>query len=150
MARGIAVLRPKGRSERVHLRQRKAVRLDVQLAADGEKGFLPEEVLAEVELPVRHAGNRAVVNEVECADAEHFTGTFSIARGDDRRVYPEEPVLVEVTMNCHAQRVAYARDGAERVRTWSQMGDLAQVFERAFFRLNRVGLGIFDPANHFH
>ena len=42
---GVRVLRPEGRPERVDARQRQAVRLDVELARDGQVGRLAEEVL---------------------------------------------------------------------------------------------------------
>jgi hypothetical protein len=48
--RGVAVLGAEGRPERVHLAERQAVRLDVELPRDGEVGLLAEEVLAEVDL----------------------------------------------------------------------------------------------------
>ena len=43
--------------------------------------------------------------------------------------------------------VPHARDGAERVRARAQVRDLAQVLERVLLRLNRVGVGIVDPAD---
>ena len=46
VAAGVAVLGAERRAEGVDLRQRQAVGLDVQLAADGEERFLAEEVLA--------------------------------------------------------------------------------------------------------
>ena len=82
---------------------------------------------------VRPSGVRGIaaqVGEVERADAEHLAGAFGIAGGDDRRVHPEEAVLVEVAMDRHAEAVAHAGDGAERVGARPQVRDLAQVLER--------------------
>ena len=45
VAAGVAVLGAEGRAEGVDLRQRQAVGLDVELAADGQERLLAEEVL---------------------------------------------------------------------------------------------------------
>ena len=144
---GVAVLGAERRPERVDLRQRQAVGLDVQLAADGQKRFLAEEVLGEVGAPVGRARDRREVGEVERADAEHLAGAFGVAGGDDRRVHPEEPVLVEVAMDRHAEAVPDARHGAERVGPRPQVRDLAQVLERGLLRLDRIRLRVVDPAD---
>src|SRR6185436_10754480 len=52
VAAGVAVLGTERRPERVDLRQRQTIGLDVELAADREKRFLPEEVLREVRAPL--------------------------------------------------------------------------------------------------
>ena len=86
------VLGAKGRPEGVHLRQREAVGLDVELPRHREEGLAPEEVLAEVDLAVRAARQ---VGEVEGRDAEQLPRALGVGRGDDRGVDPEEIALVE-------------------------------------------------------
>ena len=92
-------------------------------------------------------GIAAEVREVERADAEHLAGALGVAGRDDRRVDPEEAVLVEVAMDRHAEAVAHARDRAERVRPRPQVRDFAEVLERVLLRLNRIRLGVVDPAD---
>ena len=68
-------------------------------------------------------------------------------RRDDRRVDPEEAVLVEEAVDRLRERVAHAGDRAEDVRARPQVRDLAQVLQRVALRLHRVGVGIVDPAD---
>ena len=147
MPAGVAVLGAERRPERVDLRQRAAVRLDVQLTADREERLAAEEVLREVGAAFGRARNRVAVGEVERADAEHLAGAFRIARRDDRRVHPEEAALVEVAVHRHAERMPHARDRAEGVGARPQVRDLAQVLERGLLRLNRIRLRVVHPAD---
>src|SRR5258706_2108838 len=135
MPAGVAVFGAERRAESVDLRQRAAVRLDVQLAADRQKGFPAEKILREVEAAVRRAGSVRQVDEIERADAEHLAGTLGVARRDDRRMHPEEPALVIVAMDGHAERVPHARDRAYRVRARTEMRHFAQILERGLLRL---------------
>ena len=99
---------------------------------------------------VRPSGVRGIaaqVGQVERADAEHLARAFGVAGGDDRRVHPEEAVLVEVAVDRHAQAVAHARHRAERVGARPQVRHLAQVLERCALRLNGIGLGVVHPAD---
>ena len=145
MPAGVRVLGPEGGPERVDARERQAVRLDVELARDGQEGGLAEEVLREVDGSVGRPGE---VGEVEGRDAEQLAGALGIAGGQDRRVHPVEAVLVEVPVHRHGQRMADPGDRAERVRPDPQVGDLAKVFEGVPLGRDRVGVGVVDPADH--
>ncbi len=52
-------------------------------------------------------------------------------------------------MNRLGDGVAHARHGGDDVGARTQMRDLAQKFQRVRFGLNRVGVGILDPADDF-
>ena len=88
----VGVLGAKRGPERVDLRQREAIGLDVELPRHGEKRLAPEEVLREVDLALRGAWQ---VRKIERRDAEERARAFRIGGGDDRRVDPQEPLLVE-------------------------------------------------------
>ena len=47
-----------------------------------------------------------------------------------------------------ASVVPHPRRGADHVGARAQMRDLAQEFERVRLRLDRIGVGIVDPADH--
>src|SRR5262249_10762182 len=148
MPRRVAILGAECWAERVDLRQRQTVRLDVELSTYGQKRFLAKKVLREVGLAIRGVWNRAAVEQVECADSKHLAGALGIARGDDRRVYPEKAPLMKVAVHGHAQRVPHTGNCAKRIRPWAQMRDLAQVFERGLFGLNRIAIRVVDPSDY--
>ena len=89
------------------------------------------------------------VGDVQRRHAEHLPGAFGVGGGDDRRVDPEEAVLVEVAVDRLGEAVADARDRAEQVGARAQVRDLAQEFQRVRLGLDRVGFRIVDPADHF-
>jgi hypothetical protein len=144
--RRVRVLGAERRAKCIHLAQREAVAFDVQLAGHGQVGFLAEEILVPVDGALVVARQ---VDHVERRHTEHLAGALGIARGDDRRVDPEEAALVEVAVDRLGDAVAHARDSTERVRARAQVRDLAQVLHRVRFRLDRVGLRIVDPADDF-
>ena len=141
---GVRILGAKRRPERVDLRQREAVALDVQLARYRQVRLLAEEVLFEVD---RRCPRARRIQRIERADAKQLAGAFAIARRDDRRVDPDEAVAVKVTVHRLGDRVAQARDGAERVRARSQMRDGAQVLEGVALLCDRIRLRIVDRAD---
>ena len=114
VARRVGVLGAERRAEGVDLAQRQAVDLDLELAGDGEVASLAEEVLGEVDLAVlgRAAGWRrsSVVTRNICA------GALASLRGDDRRVDPEEAMLLEELVD-RLRRGSCAR-GRRRRRCW--------------------------------
>ena len=140
---GVRIFRAERRPERVHLRQRETVAFDVQLTRHGEIRLLAEEVLLEVDAV---AGPRRV-QRVERADAKQLAGAFAVARGDDRRVDPDEAVAVEVAVHRLRDRVAHTGDGAKRIRARAQVRDRAQIFERVTLLRDRIRFGIVDRAD---
>ena len=68
--------------------------------------------------------------------------------GDDGRVDPEEAVLVEKAVDRLGDGVAHARDRADDVGARPQMRHFAQVFHAVRLGLDRIGVRIFDPADH--
>ena len=140
----VRVLGAKRRPERVDLRQREAIRLDVQLPGHGQERFAAEEILREVDRTVRVARQ---VREVERRHAKQLAGALGVRRRDDRRADPEEAVVVEEAVNRMRDRIAHARHRADHVGARTQVRDVAQEFERVRLRLDRVRIGILDPAD---
>jgi hypothetical protein len=130
VAAGVRVLRAEGRPEGVDPREREAVCLDVELPRDGEEGLAAEEVLAVVDAP--RLGARQV-GEIERGDAEQRAGALGVGRGDDRRVDPEEALLVEEAVDRLGDRVAHARHRADHVGARPQVRHLAQELELCGF-----------------
>src|SRR5213079_3284266 len=95
--RGVRVLRPERRPERVDLAERAGERLDLELPADGQEGWLVEEVLGVVHnsplAPLgRGVGGEGGLLRVDGGDAEERAGPLAVAGGDDGRVDVEEAV----------------------------------------------------------
>jgi hypothetical protein len=78
-----------------------------------------------------------------------LAGAFAVASGDDRRVDVEEAALVVEAVDRHAQGVADAGDGAEGVGADAEVGELAEELERVGLGLDRIVIGIVDPADDF-
>ena len=55
---------------------------------------------------------------------------------------------MEEAMNRLGDGVAHARHGSNDVGARAQMRDLAQKLQRVRLGLNRVGVGVFDPADY--
>src|SRR5690606_405135 len=144
VAGGVRVLGAEGRAEGVDLAQRQRVALDVELAGHGEEGLAPEEVVAEIRAAVV---TERQVAQVEGRDPEHLTRALGVGGGDERGRDPEIALLVEVAVHGLGQAVADPGDGAEQVGARAQVGDLAQELERVRLGLDRVGLGVLDPAD---
>ncbi len=145
VAAGVGVLGAERRPEGVDLGEREAVGLDVELPRHCQERLAAEEVLAEIDLARRRARQ---VGEIERRDAEQRAGAFRVGRGDDRRVDPEEAVLVEEAMDRLRQRVPHPRRRADHVGARPQMRHLAQKLHRVRLRLDRIGIRVVDPADH--
>src|SRR4030095_6713591 len=144
MAARVRVLRAEGGSERIDVRERETIRLDVELSRHREKCFPPEEILPEIDLPFVITGQ---VHQVEYGYPEQGSGPFRIRGGNDRRIDPEEPAFAEEPVDGLRERMAHARRGADHIGARSKVGDLAQKFQGVMLGLNRIGIRIVDPAN---
>ena len=145
VAAGVAVLGPEGGPEGVDLAHRQAVGLDVQLPADGQEGLLAEEVLREVDLARRRRGGRLARSSV-------LTRNISPAPSQSLAVMigvwiQKNPFSWKKRWIAMAQAVPHAGDGAEGVGARPQVGHLAQVLQGVPLLLDRVGLGVVDPAH---
>ncbi len=145
VAAGVRVLGAERRPEGVDLGEREAVGLDIELSGHGEERFAAEEVLAEIDLACRRARQ---VGEVERRHPEQRAGAFGVGGGDDRRVDPEEAVLVEEAVDRLRQRVPHPRRCADHVGARPQMRHLAQELHRVRLRLDRIGVRVVHPADH--
>src|SRR5262252_9435745 len=92
MAAGVGVLRPECRPERVDLGERKAVGLYVELPRHGQEGLAAEEILGVIHPALWRARQ---ISEVERRYPEQRSRPLGVGRGDDRRIDPEEAVLIE-------------------------------------------------------
>ena len=144
MPAGVRILGAERRAEGVDLGQRQAVGLDVELTGHRQESLAAEEILREVDLAIRRAGK---IHQVQRRDAKQLARAFRIRRGDDRRVDPEEAVVMEEAMDRLRDGVANARHRADDVGARPQMRDFAQEFERVRLWLDRIGVGILDPAD---
>ena len=147
MPAGVGVLGAESGAEGVNLGQRQAVAFDVQLSGDGQEGLAPEEILREVDLAL---GGARQAHQVQRRNAKQLARTFRVRGGDDGRVHPDEAVLVEKAMDGLGDGVAHARHGGDDVGARAQMRDLAQELQRVRLGLDRVGVGVFDPADDPH
>ncbi len=134
------------RSEGIDLGEREAIGLDVQLARDGQERLAPEEVLREVDLTLLHWE----ISHIERGYAEQRSRSFRIRAGDDRRIHPQEAVLAEEAVDRLRHRVPHARRGGDDVRARAQVRHLAQELERVGLGLDRIVVGVFDPADDAH
>ena len=146
MAAGVGVLGAERRPERVDLGEREAVGLDVELPRHGQERLAAEEILARNRPCPRGVRGRLARSSVDTRNS--CARAFGVGRGDDRRVDPEEAVLVEEAMDRLRQRVAHARRRADHVGARPQMRDLAQELHRVRLRLDRIGVRVVDPADH--
>ena len=74
----IGIFRPEGGSKGINVGHGQGEYLRLQLAADGEKGRLSEEIFLVVYGAVFHGQ----VIQVQGGDTEHFAGPFRVAGGD--------------------------------------------------------------------
>ena len=147
VAAGVAVLRAERRPECVDLRERETVGLDVELTADGQERFLPEEVFREISAPFLRLRDHGEVRKIQRADAEHLARAFGVACRHDRCVHPEEAVLVKVAMDRHAEAVTHTRHRTERVRPRPEVRYFTEILERRLLLLDWVRFRVVNPAD---
>ena len=144
VAAGVGVLGAEGRPERVDLGEREAVRLDIELPRHRQERLAAEEILREVHRALRRARQ---VGEIQRRYPEQRPRPFRVGRGDDRRIDPEEAVLVEEAVDRLRQRVTHPRRRRNHVRARPQMRHLAQELERVRLRLDRIRIRLLHPAD---
>ena len=141
----VRVLRAERRPERVDLGEREAVRLHVELPRHRQERLAAEEILREIHLALRRARQ---VGEIQRRHPEQRPRPLRIGRGDDRRIDPEEAVLVEEPVDRLRQRVSHSRRRRNHVGPRAQMRHLAQELHRVRLRLDRIGVRVVHPADH--
>ena len=139
VALGIGVLGAESGAEGIYLADGGGAELALELAADGERGGLAEEVAAVVDGAVVGAGH---VGEGQGGHLEHGSGSLAVARGDERGVEVVEALVLEEAVHGVGQGAADAQDGAEGIGARAQVGYLAQELERVAFLLQGILVGI--------
>src|SRR5579875_2979263 len=142
MARRVRVFGAEGRAEGIDFAQRTSENLGFELAANRQVGHAPKKVFRIVNFSLMIARWLA---QVEGGDAEHLSGAFAIAGGDDRRMDVEKPLFLKEIVNRAADAVTDARDGAEGIAARPQMGLLTQKLQGVPFLLQGI-LGGISPA----
>ena len=143
VALGVGVLGPEGGAEGIHIAEGHGEVLGVQLAGHGQAGFLTEEVLGVIHLPVLGLGD---VVQVEGGHLEHLAGTLAVAAGDDGGLYIHKTPALEKLMHRVGRRGADAERGGEQVGAGPQVLDGPQEFHAvALFLQGIVRRG---PALH--
>ncbi len=142
---GVGVFGAEGRPEGVDLGEGAGIGFGVQLAGYGQEGLFAEEIFVVVHLAC--VGTRQVF-QIQGGDAEHLAGTFGVGGGDERRGNPDEALLVEEAVDGLCQAVAHPGHSANDVGARTQVGLLAQVLDAVALGGHRVGVRVFDPADH--
>mmetsp|Transcript_20956 Transcript_20956/g.65822 ORF Transcript_20956/g.65822 Transcript_20956/m.65822 type:complete len:409 (+) Transcript_20956:279-1505(+) len=112
VSRGVRVLGAEGRPEGVAVRERDGVRLDVELARDGEARLFPEEVLRVVDRAgrgERHVRRLALVGE-QRGHRELLAGALAVGCRDEGRVDVEEALRVEELVRGESEGVSDPHD----------------------------------------
>ena len=115
VARGVALLGAEGGAEGVHVAERHAEGLHVELAAHGQAGLLAEEILRVIGLAVRGEGHLV---QRQGGHLKHLARALAVAGGDDGGM--------------HVHKAALGKEGVQKLRR--QRPD-------AEHRVKRVGAG---------
>ena len=125
MARRIRVLRTECRSKRINLSQSRSRQLALQLSGNRQAGLLAKEVII---IDDRTILVFLQVVEVHRRYLEHLSGTLAIRCRNDRRMEIEESTIMEELMDCVSHIMTDTEYRAKRIRTRTQVSDLAQEF----------------------
>ena len=142
----IGVFGAERRTKRIDARQRRRIRLDVELTRNGQMRGFAKEILRIVDFALVVARN---IGKIERRNFEHIARALAVTARDEWRMNPIKLAFVEELMNGHRKRVANASNGAKHIGSRAQMGDFAQKFGRMGLGLNRIRIGIFDPTDDF-
>ena len=88
------------------------------------------------------------IRKIERGHAEQLARALGVGGSDDGRVDPDEAMLVEKAVDRLGDAVAHARGRADDVGARPQVRHFAQVFHGVRLGLDRIGVGIFHPAQH--
>ncbi len=139
MSGGVGVLGAECGAEGVDGSESCGTELAFKLTAYGEGGGFAEEVGREVNLSVLGLGE---VVEVERSHLEHGSGAFAVRGRDEGSVEVEESALLEEAVDCEGQGASHAEHRTESVGAGTQVGFLAEEFQRVAFFLQGIGEGI--------
>ena len=135
MACGVGILRAEGRSECINIAECLGIGLTVELTAYCQAGLFFEEILAVIHFSLR--GSRKFFH-IQSGDAEHFTGTFTVAACDQWGVHIDKTPLLEELMNGIRDHGAHTEHCLEGIGSRTQMGNGAQVFHGVALFLQRI------------
>ncbi len=150
VALGVGILGAEGGAEGVHITEGHGEVLGIQLTGHGQAGFLAEEVLGVVHLPVLGLGD---VVQVQGGHLEHLAGALAVAAGDDGGLHIHEAPALEELMHRVGRHGANAERGGEQVGTGPQVLDGPQELHAVALLLQGVirrGLALDLDAVGFH
>ena len=131
----IGFFRPESRTKGVNVAKGHGHAFGLQLARYGQAGHFPKEVLAIVYLPI--LGARSGIR-IKGGYMEHFSGSFTVAAGNQRCVGIDKAPLVEKAMDGKRRHRTDAEYRVEGIGSGTQMGNSPQIFQGMAFFLQRV------------
>ena len=139
MARSVGVFGAECGAEGIDAAEGRCSELAFELAGDGERRHLAEEILRIVDRTVFELGK---VVERQGRYLELRSGAFTVGGRDQRGVEIVEAAVVEEFMHGESEGVAYAEHSPEGVGARAEVGLFAQELEGVPFLLQRVGGGV--------
>ena len=137
----VGVLRAEGRAEGVHALVGQRIGFRLQLTRHGQRRRLAKEVV------LRLVGFAHLL----VGHGERVARAFRVVRGDQRRVHIHIAAALEVVMHRLRRNGADAEHGLKQTRARTQIGDVAQKFQRVALRLKRIVLrAVTQKQNIFH
>ena len=132
---GIGILCAESWSESVYLAKSRSRKFTLQLAAHGEVGRFPKEILFEIDGTILIAGR---IVKWQGGNPEHLSRTFGITTGDNGRMDIDKPLLIKELMNSKSQCVSHPEHGPKGIGPETQVRDLPQKLQRVLFRLQGI------------
>ena len=118
MAGSVGIFCPERRSKRINIAECLGIRLSIQLAAHRQIGGFSEKVPGKVNFLFVIQGN---VFQIQRGHSEHFSGSFTIASGDQRRMHIHKSSLLEELMDSVSRQGTHAEYRLKRIRPGTQM-----------------------------
>ena len=144
VARRVGILGTERGAEGVDAPQRQRAQLAFELSRYGQVAGFAEKILRIVDPPVLGAGR---IVQIERRHLEHGARTLAVGGRDERRVPVVEAAVVEELVDGEGHGVTDAQHRAERIGTRTQVGDVAQEFERMALFLQRIGRRVGRAVN---